>query len=148
MGLAVVRKQRLDPEIQPSRGELLDQLVRGPAFGLDRFLQPRKVVLPQPRLSFEDLQARLKVIGKRNGAFLPALREVGGEDQATAAVGGIAGKVKGLETAKSVGDLSVSCDVTTGSYAGAGSWNLTSYGLRFYALARMIGAGGIQLPGC
>jgi hypothetical protein len=93
---------------------------------------------------------------ERWGTLLPIGSELcaahfivlGAYDQATAALGGIAGKVKGLETAKSVADISVSCDVTTGSYAGAGSWNLTSYGLRFYALARMIGAGGIQLPGC
>ena len=66
-------------------------------------------------------------------------------DQAVAALGATPGTPGGLQTAKSVGDISTSYDYARTTYEGAGFWNLTSYGQRYYTMARMFGAGGIQL---
>lgn len=66
--------------------------------------------------------------------------------QARDAAATIPGAPFGLQASKSVADLSVSYDYAKSTYEGAGFWNLTTYGQRFYALARMIGAGGIQTP--
>ena len=42
---------------------------------------------------------------------------------------------------KTVGGVTVTFDTTAGSIEGAGQWNATSYGQRFYALMRGISAG-------
>ncbi len=64
---------------------------------------------------------------------------------AFAAVGGDAGKVVGNETSKSVDSISKSMDVSGILNTDAGHWNQTTFGLQFYQLMMMIGAGGIQL---
>ena len=69
-------------------------------------------------------------------------------DLAAAAAGGVPGTPTGLQTAKSVGDVSVSYDYSRTTMEGAGFWNLTTYGQRFWQMARMIGAGGLQVSGC
>lgn len=69
-------------------------------------------------------------------------------DQATAAANGTPGVVSGPQTAKSVGSVSASMDTAAVTVANAGSWNMTSYGIRFLNLCRLIGAGGMQLPSC
>jgi hypothetical protein len=69
-------------------------------------------------------------------------------DRAAATNGSIPGQVAGLQTAKSVGDVSVSYDYTSLLLTDAGFWNQTTYGQRYFSLARMIGAGGMQLPTC
>lgn len=55
------------------------------------------------------------------------------------------GNVVGVETAKSVDGVSVAMDVGAVTFADAGHWNQTSYGVQLYQLALMFGAGGIQL---
>lgn len=55
------------------------------------------------------------------------------------------GNVVGVETSKSVDSVSVSMDVGAVTFADAGHWNQTSYGVQFYQLALIFGAGGIQL---
>lgn len=60
-------------------------------------------------------------------------------------VGGDVGKVTGNETSKSVDSVSKSMDVSSVSLTDAGQWNQTTFGIQFLQLARMIGAGGIQL---
>ncbi|WP_338558120.1 DUF4054 domain-containing protein [Acinetobacter sp. KS-LM10] len=60
-------------------------------------------------------------------------------------VGGIAGKVVGNETSKSVDSVSKSMDVSGILNTDAGHWNQTTFGIQFYQLMQMIGAGGIQL---
>lgn len=64
---------------------------------------------------------------------------------AFAAIGGDAGKVVGNETSKSVDGVSKSMDVSGILNTDAGHWNQTTFGLQFYQLMMMIGAGGIQL---
>ena len=66
-------------------------------------------------------------------------------DIALMAAGGIAGKVVGNETAKSVDSVSKSIDVSGIIIQDAGHWNQTSYGIQFYQLMMMVGAGGYQL---
>ncbi|MBB4017377.1 hypothetical protein GGR16_002406 [Chelatococcus caeni] len=65
--------------------------------------------------------------------------------QRTAAAGGIPGQSSGATSSKTVDKVSVSYDVNAGIVAGAGHWNLTTYGTRFIDLVMMFGAGGIQL---
>ncbi len=87
------------------------------------------------------------------------LQQIGGElctahylvlaarNQATAQSGSTPGTVNGLMTAKSVGDVSASYDTTSVSLTDAGFWNQTSYGIQFLQISRLIGSGGMQLPG-
>ncbi|MFW1775195.1 DUF4054 domain-containing protein [Acinetobacter seifertii] len=58
---------------------------------------------------------------------------------------GAAGKVVGNETAKAVDGVSKSMDVSGILYPDAGYWNQTSYGIQFFMLIRIVGAGGFQL---
>lgn len=51
----------------------------------------------------------------------------------------------GVAASKSVGGVSISYNTTFGFIEGAGSYNLTTYGIRFYTFARIIGIGGMQL---
>lgn len=60
-------------------------------------------------------------------------------------IGGDAGKVVGNETSKSVDSVSKSMDVSGVLITDAGHWNMTTFGIQFYELMMMAGAGGIQL---
>lgn len=51
----------------------------------------------------------------------------------------------GSVSSKAIDKVSVSYDVAMGSVEGAGAYNSTSYGRQFAHLARMYGAGGMQL---
>ncbi len=69
-------------------------------------------------------------------------------DQAAANAGGVPGEVQGPKTGKSVGGISVSMDtnaVTVNDTEFAKFCNMTSYGIRFLALSRIAGAGGVQI---
>lgn len=66
-------------------------------------------------------------------------------DQKTGAAGGATGAVSGPLSSKTVDKVSSSYNTAGTQYADAAFWNLTSYGVRYLALARMFGAGGIQL---
>ena len=70
---------------------------------------------------------------------------IGKRDQTAAAAGGIPGQVQGIQTSKAVDKVSASYDASAIAYDNAGFWNATSYGMRFFQLARMVGAGGVQL---
>ena len=78
----------------------------------------------------ELVAAHFLVLAKRDGA------------------GALPGEVKGLLTSKSVGGVSAGYDLSAVLEADAGFWNLTAYGLRYYRLARQMGAGGMQVWGC
>lgn len=68
--------------------------------------------------------------------------------QKDAANGAVPGLNTGPVASKSVGSVSISYDASAGIELDAGHWNLTTYGTRFIKLARMMGAGGLQLFGC
>lgn len=63
----------------------------------------------------------------------------------SAAAGAIPGTLTGPQASKSVDKVSVSYNTQAVALTDGGFWNLTTYGLRFFQLARMIGAGGYQL---
>lgn len=60
-------------------------------------------------------------------------------------VGALPGQNLGPANNKTVGDVSVAYDTNMSMELGAGHWNLTTYGKQFIRLARMFGAGAIQL---
>lgn len=62
-----------------------------------------------------------------------------------ASAGGIPGASSGVMSSKTVDKVSVSYDTAIAGVEGAGHWNLTTYGTRYIQLARMVGAGGVQL---
>ena len=64
-----------------------------------------------------------------------------------AARGATPGLTTGAISADSVGKVSRSYDTSAGLELEAGHWNLTIYGLRFIALAKMVGAGPITING-
>lgn len=51
----------------------------------------------------------------------------------------------GLQTSKAVDNVSAGYDYGRVAYEGAGFWNTTMYGIRYWQLLRMVGMGGIQL---
>ena len=55
------------------------------------------------------------------------------------------GQATGLISGKSAGGITISYNNSATTNEKAGHWNLTTYGTRFYSLARMAGAGGVQL---
>lgn len=68
-------------------------------------------------------------------------------DNATVDAGGLPGDVVGVKTAKSVDKVSSSHDAQSVSLTDGEFWNMTSYGIRFLRLARMMGTGGVQVNG-
>ena len=73
------------------------------------------------------------------------------EQQAKAsdANGAPPGLTSGLISSKSVDKVSISFDTNNASEKDAGYWNLTTYGMRYFRLMRMFGAGPIQVGiGC
>lgn len=65
--------------------------------------------------------------------------------QASADNGAPPGVSQGPINSKSVDKVSVGYDTASASEEDAGHWNLTTYGVRFIHLARMLGAGPIQV---
>lgn len=66
----------------------------------------------------------------------------------TGQAGGWPGISKGAISSETPGEVSVSYDTVPTLEEGAGHWNLTVYGSRFIRLARLMGAGPLQIgPG-
>jgi hypothetical protein len=63
----------------------------------------------------------------------------------SAAGGGVPGQASGPTSSETVDKVSVSYDTGAAAIEDGGAWNLTTYGVQFLQLARLIGAGGIQL---
>lgn len=59
--------------------------------------------------------------------------------------GGVGGAVSGFMTSKQVDKASAGYDFGATTYEGAGFWNTTSYGIEFWQLMMLFGAGPIQL---
>jgi hypothetical protein len=68
-----------------------------------------------------------------------------GQAQAAAATGGTPGQNTGPLNSKTVDKVSAGYDTGAASIEGAGAYNLTTYGTRFYQLMLMFGSGGAQL---
>lgn len=67
------------------------------------------------------------------------------QNKAVATNGGVPGGASGPVQSKAVGSVNVSYDTQQAAEKDAGWWNLTTYGKQFIRLARMFGAGAIQL---
>ena len=67
---------------------------------------------------------------------------------ATAQAGGVPGEVKGPSTAKAIDKVSQSYDTKAVTWENEAFWNQTQYGIRLIDLAKMFGAGGVQLGVC
>jgi hypothetical protein len=59
--------------------------------------------------------------------------------QITASVGGLPGVSRGVIASETPGAVSISYDTGSGVQQGAGHWNLTVYGTRFYRVMNMVG---------
>lgn len=66
-------------------------------------------------------------------------------DQTAAAVGGVPGTMTGPLASKAVDKVSASYDTGAAALDNAGFWALSSYGIRFLTIARMMGAGALQV---
>lgn len=62
-----------------------------------------------------------------------------------AKVGGVPGTSGGIANTKTVGSVTVGYDSNTSTEKDAGWWNRSTYGQEFIRLARIFGAGAIQL---
>lgn len=62
-----------------------------------------------------------------------------------AAVGGAPGAGTGVMTGKTVDKVSVTYDASVATEEGAGNWNATDYGVRYWRFSQLMGAGGMQL---
>lgn len=67
------------------------------------------------------------------------------KDEAAASNGGVPGTIQGPTASKSIDKVSVSYDTSSVMLTDAGFWALSSYGLRYLSLARMMGSGGLQI---
>jgi hypothetical protein len=67
------------------------------------------------------------------------------QNQKAASVGGTPGVSGGIASSKTVGSVSVTYDASSTTEKDGGWWNLTNYGKQYLRLARIFGAGVIQL---
>lgn len=67
------------------------------------------------------------------------------QNQKAGVIGGTPGGASGPANSKTVGSVTVAYDTQQTAEKDAGYWNLTTYGKQFIRLARIFGAGGIQL---
>lgn len=81
------------------------------------------------------------------GIFLYTAHEVTLEAQSISAakINGTPGQQPGQANTKTVGSATIGYDTVTASEKDAGWWNLTTYGKQFIRLARLFGAGALQL---
>lgn len=82
-----------------------------------------------------------------NGVFLYVAHEItlAYQNVKSASIGGTPGGQSGPANSKAVGSVSVGYDTQQTAEKDAGWWNLTTYGKQFIRLARMFGAGVVQL---
>ena len=70
---------------------------------------------------------------------------LGAEAARAAARGAAPGSNAGLISSKSAASLSVSFDTSSTTLQGAGDFNQTLYGVRFWRMALMVGTGGVEV---
>jgi hypothetical protein len=64
---------------------------------------------------------------------------------ATASAGGVPGQSQGILTSKAVDKVSMGFDGSSVILTEGGQWNMTNYGIQFLQMARMFGAGPVQV---
>jgi hypothetical protein len=82
-----------------------------------------------------------------NGVMLYVAHEItlAAQNQKAAGIGGVPGGTSGPANSKTVGSVTVAYDTQQTAEKDAGWWNLTTYGKQFIRLARMFGAGAVQI---
>lgn len=70
------------------------------------------------------------------------------QNSKTAKAGGPPGVTGGIANTKTVGSVTVGYDTTSTAEKDGGYWNLSNYGKQFLRLARIFGAGVVQINGC
>lgn len=82
-----------------------------------------------------------------NGIMLYVAHEItlAAQNQKAGVIGGVPGGASGPTNSKTVGSVTVSYDTQQTAEKDAGWWNLTIYGKQFIRLARIFGAGVVQL---
>lgn len=112
------------------------------------------LAFPEPQLEFWITLAGKMVDADRwgdladYGMMLCAAHNliISASDVVAAAMGGIPGNAaSGAVSSKSAGGLSFSRDVSGSAESGAGNWNASTYGTRYIRLARLMGAGPVQV---
>ncbi len=111
------------------------------------------VVYPDAMLTFwgelAETQVRQCIWGTiwQKGVSLYVAHEItlAAQNTKASAVGGVPGVSGGIANTKTVGSASIGYDTTSTAEKDAGWWNLTNYGKQFIRLARIFGAGAIQL---
>lgn len=81
------------------------------------------------------------------GVYLYTAHELvlAAQNAKAAKIGGAPGQQGGIANTKTVGSATVGYDAATSTEKDAGYWNLTTYGKQFIRLARVFGAGCVQL---
>lgn len=111
---------------------------------------------PEAGVTFWITQAGIQLNARRFGAsldlatmlFVAHNMVLGAQALATAATAsGIVGESSGAVQSKTVGPVSVSYDTAAVSSDGAGFWNQTSYGQRYWQLAQTYCSGPSYVPG-
>ncbi len=110
-------------------------------------------VYPQLSVQFWlDLSAKLMDAGRwgnllDTGAYLFSAHNLSLEMLSTrdGGRGAQPGAIQGPQTAGSVDKVSWSRDASGAMLPDAGHWNLTTYGLRYLQLVRIVGAGGVYV---
>lgn len=67
------------------------------------------------------------------------------QNEQASRLGGSPGQQGGIANTKTVGSATIGFDTATSTEKDGGYWNLTTYGKQFLRLARIFGAGAIQL---
>ena len=110
---------------------------------------------PQPMLQYWLTNAYALLSAQRWGSLLDLGAEMFAAHEcllearimAEMANGEIAGTTTGAISSKSVDKVSVAFDTSNSTEKGAGYYNTTVYGMRFWKLMRRVGAGPIHLGG-
>ncbi len=81
------------------------------------------------------------------GVFLYVAHEItlSAQNEKATIVGGVPGNQSGPANSKTIGSVTIAYDTQQTAEKNAGYWNLTVYGKQFIRLARIFGAGGVQL---
>lgn len=111
------------------------------------------VTYPTEMITFWSVLAELQVIQSvwntcwTQGVKLYVAHEItlAAQNKKIGSFGGMPGTTGGVANSKTVGSATVSYDSNVTSEKDAGYWNLTNYGKQFIRLARIFGAGAIQL---
>lgn len=70
---------------------------------------------------------------------------IAAQNQKAGVIGGVPGQFNGPANSKTVGSVTVGYDTQSTTEKDAGWWNSTIYGKQFIRLARIFGAGVVQL---